>query len=176
MRSRADYDAGRPVMTTISVVWHRATVEVRMEAVNERATTAVEGSIPSSLTTLRRDDLAACLSACRAACRAPAEWRIMGLGVAGFAVGPLLMQLRNYAGLPPALDPVALVIGWTIVLGMFAISLRRMRRIIARHQIACPACAHPMLDSAVLRRVDSAADKAVATGRCPHCGAHSFAA
>jgi len=121
---------------------------------------------------LRRDDLAAAVAGYRRDSRAPRAWVAVAVGFGGLVVASILIGLGDRLGWPGVFEPIFFVGGWVVLLTSFGVLWRRERRLRARYQVHCPSCGEPLLDSTSSRPGVSRAELAIATGNCPHCGAH----
>ena len=135
---------------------------------------AIESADPDTLA-LRRDDLAAMLASYRKESRRPKAWAGLVTGIGGLLLAALLITLGDYLKWPEALGPVFLAGGWAILLASFGVVWWRERRLRLHFQVHCPACAEPLLDGSLSRPGGPRAELAIATGNCPHCGAHILA-
>lgn len=140
----------------------------------------IAGERPLNLTgsdplMLRRDDLAAVVAGYRKDSHSPRAWAGVVTGIGGLLVATLLITLGGYFGWPEALGPIFFVGGWTVLFVSFGVVWRRERQLRAQYQIHCPACGKPLLDGTLGRPGVPRAELAIATGNCPHCGAHILA-
>lgn len=118
----------------------------------------------------RREDLAALVAAYRHATQGPRAWRWVAAGLGGLALGPLLISLGESLRWPAALAPWFFALGWSIMLGCYAVVWRRERRARAEFQFPCAACGAPLIDGSLGSSAVGRAELAIASGHCPACG------
>jgi hypothetical protein len=124
---------------------------------------------------LGREDLAAVVTSYRLERGRPRQWIVVMTGIGSLFVAAVLVAVGARRHWPEALGPVFLVGGWAGLLSSLVIAQRRSRRLRRRFQIDCPACARPLIDDTLNRPGVPRAELAIATGHCPHCGAHILA-
>ena len=125
--------------------------------------------------TLRRDDLAAVVAGYRQDSRRPRARAGLVVGLSALPLAVALIALGGYLGWPDVLAPIFFVAGWTVLIASVGVLSRQERRLRAHYQICCPACGKPLLDRTLSRGGVPRAELAIATGNCPHCGAHILA-
>lgn len=122
-----------------------------------------------SLTPLRRTELASRIDAYRRG--GPVDWAWALSGIAGLAVGVLLIELTERRGWPRVLEPIFFFSGWVAMLNAWRVVRRRSKRLRAKYQVHCPHCSEPLLNRDGSGRLGLAAEHVTLTGHCPFCEA-----
>lgn len=127
--------------------------------------------LTNSLTPLRRTELASRIDEYRAASRRPIEWAWALSGIAGLAVGVLVMDLADRQGWPHILQPILFFSAWAPMINAVFVARRRLKRRQAAYQVDCPSCSKPLLNRDGSGRLRLAAEHVTLTGHCPFCDA-----
>jgi hypothetical protein len=129
----------------------------------------------TALTKLRREDLAASIQAYRAIVNHRAQWRLLGVGFAGFfALGGLMLLALSSVSAPAWLSWVALAASWAWLFGAGALLLRRNSAARTRYALSCPSCSVGFIDRSLEWAGPARAELVLATGRCYACDAVVF--
>jgi len=124
-----------------------------------------------SHTPLRRTELARHIDAYRAAGHATIEWAWALSGLAGLAVGVLLIELTERRGWPPVLQPIFFFSGWAAMFNAWLVVRRRTKRRRPAWEVHRPRCSEPLLNRDGSGRLGLAAEHVTLTGHCPFCEA-----
>lgn len=119
---------------------------------------------------VRRADIEAAVLVHRRESNGVAEWII---AIGGFG-GTMALWLSGIVSDRSGVLMPTFVGGWAIMISALLLMMHRYSRRIAKLGLQCPGCAEPLVELVKWRTGVKYADRVLATGRCPNCGAQCF--
>lgn len=124
---------------------------------------------------LRRDDFAARIAAYLKESHSPRRWALVGVGIGGIALIPVLTTLGAIFDWPHYLAPCFFIGGWVIALGGFATLLRQAQLLGRRYRLQCPTCGDNLLKGIERTGGLARVEVILATSTCQNCGSKILA-